>query len=461
MALYRYNPSSTISQIFPKLWNDNASESSKVVGIRACATVAMEGQRLPWHPSVRALRSELSPAVRTMLRTQSTNILSGGARGRGRTSLDLPNSQIDVTWEILNLLALDPAFAFEGLGEAGDDTLSQLFIFVSSLTAAACPMPIRAQASTTSLVILDNLVETAKTDASRAALAVNSSLAIWQILIDSSRQLLTDFQMGDVDDMAMMSGAFRSTIHAVLSATLALPDLTKSPNARPAVLVAKVATITSLTGADVEQTNAAAPALRALSTLMILVRSAISNGQSQMDEITAHSTMLSELGNLPAATGRHQQQRAIRRIAKEHVRNSTLFSTVWIGLAARLRTLTARILVTDNNDRDLRRRNMAADIDGLSEDESKEWQNLISFLCATSTVTTSEMAGVSEVVGTGMLPRAYDEMKYSHGVVENFLGECVDFLVNNSVHVRESAKDALGAELPLSLCRVLVVQMTR
>lgn len=258
----------------------------------------------------------------------------------------------------------------------------------------------------------------------------------------------------------MMCGAFRATVHAVLSAALALPDITKAPNARSAVLAAKVATITSLTGADVEQTNAAAPALRSLSTLMILVRSAISNSQSQMDEITAHSTMLSELGNLPNATGRHQQQRAIRRIAKEHVRSSSLFRTVWIGLAARLRALTAKMgHGVDLGDRE-RRPNMAADIDGLTESEGKEWQNLISFLCATCTLSGGDFS-VSEVVGTGMLPRVYDEMTYTTGVVENFLGECVDFLVNSSVHVREAAKDALGAELPLSLSRILVVQMTR
>lgn len=249
-------------------------------------------------------------------------------------------------------------------------------------------------------------------------------------------------------------------MHALLTAAKSIPDISKATNARPAVLVAKVATITSLTGADVEQTNAAAPALRALSQLMILVRGG-TNGQAQMDEITAHSTMLSELGNLPPATGRHQQQRAIRRIAKEHVRNSTLFSTVWIGLAARLRTLTSKMVVTpEHSERDQRRRNMAADIGGLTENESKEWQNLVSFLCATATVSGSDTP-TAEVLGPGMLPRVYEELSYTHGAVEKFLGECVDFLINNSVHARESAKDALGSELPLSLCRVLVVHMTR
>jgi len=272
-----------------------------------------------------------------------------------------------------------------------------------------------------------------------------------------------------VDDMALIAGAFRETVYAVLRATQTLPDvLPKAPNARPALLIAKVATVTSLTGPDVEQTNLASPALLALSKLTLLVRSSISNSQAQMDEITSHSTMLAELGSLPAATGRHQQQRAIRRVMKRHSRPSTLLSTVWFGLAARAKTLIGKILAAEsddsNGDRDMRRRNLAADIEGLTEEESKEWQNLVAFLCSTSNVCLHDVSlppTIVEVVGKGILPRVYEEAPDSQTAVESFLRQCVDFLISPSIHVRESIKDALGSELPLSLCRVLVVQMTK
>lgn len=468
VAIYRFNPTATTQMIFPKLWSDN-SDNSKIIGLRACTALVMEGHRLPWHPTIGGLRSEVARAIRGLLRQTAPSVLSHGTSSRrGRSSLDLPSTQTDVTWEILNLLALDPSFAFEGIQE-NQDTLGQLLVGISSLTAATCPMTIRAQAAKTDLVLLDRLVEMAQTDPIKANQINNSALSIWQILIDSSRRFLVDFQTGDMDDMAMMCGAFRSTVHSMLNIVSALPDLAKAAQARPAVLIAKVATVTSLTGPDVEQTNMAAPALMALSKLMLVVRSSVSNSQAQMDEITSHSTMLSELGSLPAATGRNQQQRAIRRIMKSHVRSSTLLGGVWVGLAARMRLLTNKIHSAEsdetNGERDFgRRRNMAADIEGLTEDESKEWQNLVSFLCATSGVCANDIAAVpniSDVVGKGILPRVYDEATDLHAQVESFLRECVDFLVSNSIYVRESIKDALGNELPLSLCRVLVVQMTK
>lgn len=467
VALFRFNPTATTQMIFPKLWTDN-SDNSKIIGLRACTALVMEGQRLPWHPTIGGLRAEVARAIRSMLRSTAPSVINHGANRRGRSSLDLPSTQTDVTWEILNLMALDPSFAYEGLGDS-QDTLGNLLGGISSLTAVSCPMTIRAQAAKTNLVLLDRLVENSQTDPTKAIQANNSALFIWQILIDSSRRFLVDFQLGDIDDMAMMCGAFRSTVHSMLNVVTSLPELAKAAAARPAVLVAKVATVTSLTGPDVEQTNMAAPALMALSKLMLVVRSSASNSQAQMDEITSHSSMLAELGSLPSATGRNQQQRAIRRIMKTHVRSSTLLGGVWIGLAARLRTLTNKIHSAEsdepNGDRDIgRRRNMAADIQGLTEDESKEWQNLVSFLCATSGVGANDSAAVpniSDVVGKGVLPRVYDEATEVSTQVESFLRECVDFLVSNSVYVRESIKDALGNELPLSLCRVLVVQMTK
>lgn len=469
VALYRANPAGTTSLIFPKLWNDAANESSKIIGVRACTAIVNEGRRLPWHQPASGLRSDVAPAVRSILKAQTPAVVNSGPNRRGRSSMDGSLSGTDLVWEILNLFAVDPNFAFDGIGDPSD-TLTQLFVCISSLTAATCPMSIRAQAGKTNLLLLDHLVDSANVDPSRAALVASSTSSIWQILIDASRQLLFDFQIGDVGDMALIAGAFRDTVHTVLRATQSLPEvLGKAPNARPAVLIAKVATVTNLTGPDVEQTNLASPALLALSKLMLIVRSGISNDQNQADEITGHSTMLAELGSLPPATGRHQQQRAIRRIMKRHVRPSTLLSTVWFGLNARATTLTEKVIAAEkaNNgaeDRDMRRRNLAADIDGLTEDESKEWQNLVAFLCATSGVGLHDMSlppTIVEVVGKGVLPRVYEESIDSHGAVETFFRQCVDMTFSPSIHVRESMKDALGSELPLSLSRVLVVQMSK
>jgi neurofibromin 1 len=55
----------------------------------------------------------------------------------------------------------------------------------------------------------------------------------------------------------------------------------------------------------------------------------------------------------------------------------------------------------------------------------------------------------------------YDENAKPKAALEGFLRECVDLLVSDSVYVRESAKEALGSELPLALFRLLIAQMTK
>ncbi|WOO81456.1 Neurofibromin [Vanrija pseudolonga] len=468
VALYRYTPSLTTSLIFPKLWNDSA-DAYKMIGVRACTIIVTEGQRLPWYPPVHELRPDVAPSVRVILKSQTNALIGNKSKGLPiRGSIDLTGSQTDLIWEVLNLMALDPAFAFDGAGDS-NDTLGQTLVVISSLTSTLCPMTIRAQAAKTNIAILERLLDSMGVDAPRAAMAANSAVPIWQILIDASRQLLVDFHMGNVSDLALIAGAFRQTVLTVWKAATTMPDImTKAPNARAAVLVAKVATITSLIGPDVQQTNMASQSLRALSKLVLLVRSGISNSQAQLDEITDHSTMLAELASLPPATGRQLQQRAIRRVIKQHIRASTLLSTIWIGLNARATALAAKIAKAEasesNGDRDSRRRMLSADIVGLNEDESKEWQNLIAFLCSTSSVALQDNIApvtVTDTLGKGVLPRVYEEPIDLTAHVESFIRQSVDLLISSSIHVREAAKDALGTELPLGLSRVLILQMTK
>lgn len=71
VALYRYNPSQTASHIFPKLWNDS-SDISKIIGVRACKAIVLEGQRLPWQQSANALRADVAASLRAILKVCSS-----------------------------------------------------------------------------------------------------------------------------------------------------------------------------------------------------------------------------------------------------------------------------------------------------------------------------------------------------------------------------------------------------
>jgi hypothetical protein len=61
----------------------------------------------------------------------------------------------------------------------------------------------------------------------------------------------------------------------------------------------------------------------------------------------------------------------------------------------------------------------------------------------------------------GQLPRIYDEALDVSEVVNTFISNSVNMLFSGSVLIRESVKDALGNELPLSLGWTLVASMMR
>ena len=74
--------------------------------------------------------------------------------------------------------------------------------------------------------------------------------------------------------------------------------------------------------------------------------------------------------SLTLLSGRQQQQRQLRRAVHAYALPTTLSISVWLGLAASAKGLTAKITAAEaqmaNGDRNARRRGLA-DIDGLDE----------------------------------------------------------------------------------------------
>ena len=103
--------------------------------------------------------------------------------------------------------------------------------------------------------------------------------------------------------------------------------------------------------------------------------------------------------------------------------------------------------------------------DGADEQsQSKAWQNITLFLASTAAVcsyVTTPPPSLVDEVGKGVLPNVYEEFPDPMIACENFIRECVDLLVSGSLHVRETVKEALGTELPGSLTRIMISQMTK
>ncbi|OXB36317.1 neurofibromin 1 [Cryptococcus neoformans] len=473
VALYRQNPTTTGGLLFPKLWNDS-SDASKIVAVKACAMIAVEGSRLPWYPPVEDLKKEVSSSIRGVLKAHTAVSISDRyAARRPRGSFELPSKQIDLTFEILNLYSLDPSFAFSGarLDSSTDDIVS-LFMTLSSLMVLPNPEIARVTAVKTNVTLVNYVRDMCQQSDHVMRLASSAAAGIWQMLLDVGRQVLFAFHDGGVDEVTASATAMREMAHAVIQMAERHPRIMfPSPKAQPATMVVSAAGFVCIVSPDIEQTTLTLPTLSILGKLTRMAH------RSASGEImtSAYSTFpnnradaFEKLAALPAAIGRQQQQRMIRRSLRPLAIGSSLTLSVWMGLASIWKAFTAKIVAADAGNfvssRE-KQRMMTGDIEGLDAEESKEWQNAILFLAALANVglTNLKPKCLSEVIDKeGLLPAAYDQDISDPGaLIEAFIRQCVELLVSNSITVRESAKVALGSELPTTMCRVLVAQMIK
>jgi hypothetical protein len=80
---------------------------------------------------------------------------------------------------------------------------------------------------------------------------------------------------------------------------------------------------------------------------------------------------------------------------------------------------------------------------------------------ASSAIDPAQKTSLGGLVGAGQLPRIYEEAVDVLEVVNTFINNSVNMLFSGSVLIRESVKEALGNELPLSLGRTLISSMMR
>jgi hypothetical protein len=94
---------------------------------------------------------------------------------RPRSSVDVAQNVADLVSGILNLIAIDPAFAFTSYN--AEDNLSSTLVIISSLLVGPCPEILRVQAGRAIVAVLDHLRAVAKVDAGTLAVAKSAAMA--------------------------------------------------------------------------------------------------------------------------------------------------------------------------------------------------------------------------------------------------------------------------------------------
>lgn len=417
------------------------------------------------------------------------------------------------------------AFAGSSADQSPSDGLTQSLLCLSALTVGPTPEDIRLQASMTVVSVLEHVALSVKGNESMAGALSSASTVLsvhtnikswialieisWSLLIDVSRQQMHDFHLFDFEGIGISTEALKMTIQAMLRVIEDAPEVGSTnvitslrtdpvktvvfaPNASSAILVGMVAGLMSVIALNLRSTSTCQPMFSSLASIQKMVSDAQANRISpdiraaRQLESDRRIATCQQLAALKPALGRQHFQRQLRSIIRESAHPQPDIVALLISMVSAVKAMSGRIIAAESrsmSNRDSRRRGLAGDIEGLDEvssmagrsimsrsgtDGNQElarfWQDLVALVCPLSAVSAVDLSQVPHItgsVGRGILPKQLDETTEPAQAVESFLRDCVDLLVSNSVTVRETVKEALGSELPRSLCPVLVVQMTK
>ena len=468
-ALFQIDPTTISTSTLPMLLGDK-NELNQLIGLKTLDSITSRRQRLPWYPQLASLRHDTSPLVQKLLQSLFKTVIGDTSR-RPRASPELPASQSDLIVEILKLYGIDPAYILERSTDVAAQ--NQALNTISALMVSPSPEFVRSAAANTCCSVLHHIALESNNVDPKVVVAITDSL--WKMELDVHRQLLHVIQSVDLYDVNDAFIAARDLSSALVQAAEAYPEAFASTSTgNSAALVAFVAIVSQLCSPDFEHVSVTIPAMKMLSQITSITYQLALPGASPGDtnfgdpakRIEARMNLLRDLGAVPPALGRQQQQRQLRQIYKPYCLPSTAGMAIWTGLAQVAKVLTSKIIAADVDSTApyARRRGLATDIEGLDDGQSKLWQNIIMFLLATSTICAYD--GVAppplvDTVGKGILPSIFDDPTDAKAMCEQFVRDCVDLLASPSIHVRETLKEGLGSELPLYWAKTMISQMVK
>lgn len=381
-----------------------------------------------------------------------------------RTSLTPDTTVTDVMGEILDLYAREPKFALPQPSRT--DGTADLLNLLARLAGPPIVEHIRTAAARAIVSILDVLTtETAAMDKE-----IGSS--VWKLIFETSRPGIYAFAAGAWTDVEYACDAFRAVVAAVHRFGLAHSDLlADDPASEPAIAMGIVLLLKTLTLMDIESGGILLVSFAQFSDLVALAcRSTIRTGGAAGEAVQGRIAWIRSISEVGEFVGKVQQQRAVRRITASAARPTTSAVASWLFAAFASRQIIAKHIAAvgvaqgRRTETGRRRTGLAADIEGVSEDEAKRWKLLFLLVCACLNAVNYEGASppsLVQLVGADALPAAYANMSDPQVVIDAWLKEALDLFTSDSLFIRETVKEGLGGEVPISWGPTLVRHLSR
>ncbi|KAL1727572.1 hypothetical protein EV714DRAFT_253754 [Schizophyllum commune] len=451
VATYRFLPEEDSIPLFLRCCEPERSEAFKACAARAFLTLVQESVRVPWQKPLDKLRIAVAPRFREIYKTASMrkpevdaygNLKRLHTRPKARRVNGEPLTDREVV--LLSVIAVwrtDPELFVAGIrDEKGQDFLKA----VVKLWDPAIDASVTLAGSNMYKVMCDYAYSLPPEHPDLHFLVSISKHTVPSMLVCVSASLLGDRL--DTQTEKLWLGVLHGFLDLYMRKTdnEHLLDLQQDPGRIPGLILTEVAFLVCLASADNNASNMAARGLRLLAHLQRDPEYASASCTAQEEENSKRELVYDQLGD-PKITivGRVGHQKRIRKLLRLIAKPCSMHIAVWEECYWRWRHLTELLYPGIGKEGEPPSSRL------MKDDQRFQWRSLTLFLAALGGACIQEgrVGNLSSIIPLQALPDKLRVQSNSEDLVQTFINDVTNMLLHPDVHIRDTARDALGMEL--------------
>lgn len=503
MASFRLNARNVIWSLFPICLQEDSPVIFKLVLVKSCLQIASEENRLPWNPTISATYTNLATPLRKLFldflgskrvidtKTKGSS-LSLSILGSKKKDIadDEAKTEFDIQVNILSLYIVDPTLALFSTDVKTQREDNRQLIFGLTLCLQDNNLRSKAALALLNLHQPGMIAQWGPPDELMQSFWEISSqvtLSIAKQIVDREEESTIRFLLGLLSDIFRFRVEFLRAHADIVAIGASTSDLNRSSTMLEIVL------LVLLCSQDSDIATMVSRCLSALCTEAELLGYA-DYAHAFADNLVGYNE-LSTIGT--SMTGRQMQQKRIRRLLRhiDHPSPGNIGAWEeayrrWTPLIATFAKATSETTTTESKESrsgtlfqksDKKEKSRDASIPAVDDKDKTEWQNFTGFLCALGGVclssstdvsgkslsggggvggvgdfsTNSIKAPISSSDGPGTIRGYLSPPSATQQAVFRFVEELLDWLVCDSVAVREIVKESLGMEISQALYPML------
>ncbi|EFI27794.1 hypothetical protein CC1G_14717 [Coprinopsis cinerea okayama7 len=456
VAIFRFLPEEDSIPIFCVCIEPERSEAVKTCVIRACLTLNQDAARIKMQKPLDRLQDAIAHRCRAVLTStavrrpeldQYGNVkrISSRPKGKRTPSETLSDKEI-LLLSILSIWRQSPMFFMKGITEAEMETWITMTV---KLWDAQMDTTVKVSTASCLRKVTELSFLVPPTDKA-GELTVESLKRSLPITLQSvCHNLLNSRADADAHHLWV------SLAHSIVDIYSKRIDMEHvraiqlDERRTPALTLAEIALMVSLTASDVNISHLAAKSLRLLAQVEQRPNAPSSPILGE-EEFSKRNFVYEQIGDPRVmVVGRVGYQKRLRKLIRLISYSSPIHSAVWAECYGRWRSISQPVYEALNEELN-GNTSLRSAFGGQHQEFRFQWQNLTLFLatlCGTCTSEKPDMTTLINTIPSEFMPDKIRVFQHIPALAETFISDLISLLMHHDAFIRDTAREALGSEL--------------